>query len=119
MNKIIEYVYEHLPYDVFTDRDIAQLILRGSKDSRYGLIKRALKKSEIIRIRRGLYCLAKKYERRPLNLFSIAQLIYGPSYVSLESALSYHGWVPEGVFMTTSVSMSLCLSISHGCRRIR
>jgi len=31
-------------------------------------------------------------------------MIYGPSYVSLESALSYHGWIPEVVHAVTSVS---------------
>lgn len=105
MNTVIEYVYTRLPHDVFTDKDIAQLSPQSSGNSRYGLIKRALKRGEIIRIRRGLYCLAQKYQRRPLNHFSIAQLIYGPSYISLESALSYHGWIPEGVFTTASVSM--------------
>ena len=33
-----------------------------------------------------------------------ANLIYGPSYVSLESALSYHGWIPEAVHNCTSVT---------------
>jgi predicted transcriptional regulator of viral defense system len=37
-------------------------------------------------------------------LFLIAQNIYRPSYVSLESALSYHGLIPEGVFSVTSVT---------------
>ena len=31
-----------------------------------------------------------------------ANAIYAPSYVSLESALSIHGFIPEGVFQTTS-----------------
>ncbi len=106
MNKAVEFVYTHLPYDVFTDRDVALLMGPERSDySRHGLVKRALHKGDILRIRRGIYCLAKKYQRQPLNYFSLAQLIYGPSYISLESALSYHGWIPEGVFMVTSVSL--------------
>lgn len=38
------------------------------------------------------------------KLFFIANKIYEPSYVSLESALSFHGLIPEGVFSVTSVS---------------
>jgi predicted transcriptional regulator of viral defense system len=30
--------------------------------------------------------------------------IYGPSYISLETALSFHGLIPEGVFQTTAIS---------------
>ncbi len=35
-------------------------------------------------------------------LFYCANTIYAPSYVSLESALSIHGFIPEGVFQITS-----------------
>jgi len=35
-------------------------------------------------------------------LFYCANEIYSPSYVSLESALSLHGFIPEGVFQITS-----------------
>ncbi len=105
MNRIPQYVLDHLPYDLFTDRDIA-LMSSGSVDSRYGLVKRAIKNNEIIRLKRGLYCLAKKSRRRPLNAYVISQLLCGPSYVSVESALSHHGWIPEGVFVTTCVSMT-------------
>lgn len=37
-------------------------------------------------------------------LFYCANAIYGPSYVSLESALSNYGFIPEGVFQITSCS---------------
>jgi predicted transcriptional regulator of viral defense system len=38
------------------------------------------------------------------NLYLIANHIYNPSYVSLESALSFYGFIPEGVFKITSIS---------------
>jgi len=31
-------------------------------------------------------------------------LVYGPSYISFESALSWHGWIPEGVRVLTSAT---------------
>ncbi|MEK7257595.1 MAG: hypothetical protein AAB316_22760, partial [Bacteroidota bacterium] len=38
------------------------------------------------------------------ELFLIANSIYAPSYISLESALNFYGLIPEGVFAITSVS---------------
>lgn len=38
------------------------------------------------------------------TLFFAANELYSPSYVSLESALSWHGFIPEGVFQITSCS---------------
>jgi predicted transcriptional regulator of viral defense system len=37
-------------------------------------------------------------------LFLIANRIYAPSYISFESALSWHGLIPEGVFSITSAT---------------
>ena len=47
-----------------------------------------------------------KNSRTPLvNSFEISTIIYGPSYVSFESALSYHGWIPEAVRTTTCATV--------------
>jgi hypothetical protein len=103
MNKVLERVFERLPWSQFTTQDLA-VLFPGSEDRRYGLVKRALASGEIIRIRRGLYCLAPKYQKKSVNLYALAQHVHGPSYVSLESALSWHGWIPEAVHAVTSVS---------------
>jgi predicted transcriptional regulator of viral defense system len=51
----------------------------------------------------GYYMLAdQKVDER--YLFALANLIYQPSYISLESALAYYGVVPESVLGVTSVS---------------
>lgn len=104
MSKLIEQIKDLIPLDVFTETDFSTLFPKG-ENSRYGTIKRAIAKGEIVHLRRGLYCLAEKYRRRPLNLFMIAQKIYGPSYISFESALSYHGLIPEAVRTTTSATI--------------
>ena len=111
MNIITEKVLEILKKDVFTDQDVAMLF-PGSNDSRYGLMKRALKSGQIIRLRRGIYCLSKKHQRHGINLYALGQQLYGPSFVSMESALLYHGWIPEGVFFTTCVCMKKSLSFA-------
>lgn len=79
-------------------------ILDKSADSRQAIIKRAIRKGYLIPIRRDLY-LIKNSQNPLLNSFEIAPIIYGPSYVSFESALSYHGWIPEAVRTTTCASV--------------
>jgi predicted transcriptional regulator of viral defense system len=79
-------------------------ILDKSADSRQSIIKRAIGKGYLIPIRRDLY-LIKNAKRGLLNYFEIALIIYGPSYVSLESALSHHGWIPEAVRTTTCATV--------------
>lgn len=37
-------------------------------------------------------------------LFVIANIIYSPSYISLECALSYYGIIPEKTFLITSIT---------------
>lgn len=103
MNKVPERVFESLPWSQFTTQDVAALF-PGSEDRRYGLVKRALASGEIIHIRRGLYCLAPRYQKKSVNLYALAQQVYGPSYISLESALSWHGWIPEAVHAITTAS---------------
>lgn len=61
-----------------------------------------LREGCIIQIRRGLYVLGNIY-RRDISLHVLANLIYGPSYISFESALSYYGFNPERVVNPTSV----------------
>ena len=104
MSKTSELIIENIENDIFTDMDLANILL-GTRSRRYALVKRMIASGEIIHIRRGLYCLEQKYQRDQMNLFSLALRVYGPSYVSFESALSYHGWIPEAVYTVTSASM--------------
>jgi predicted transcriptional regulator of viral defense system len=60
-----------------------------------------LKTGEIIRIKKGLYVPGTKYGR-DISRGILANLIYGPSYVSYEYALSWHGLIPEKVVGVTS-----------------
>jgi predicted transcriptional regulator of viral defense system len=51
----------------------------------------------------GYYLLADR-EINEMDLFMIANKIYEPSYVSLESALAYYTIIPESVLGVTSIS---------------
>lgn len=102
MNKLTEHFFT-TSTNIFTQADI-KMAVSGSTYSSHGLIKRAIANGEILNIRRGLYCLAPKYQKKTLSVYSLAEKIYGPSYISLETALSYHGWLPDAVYACTNVS---------------
>ncbi|MCF6357892.1 MAG: hypothetical protein L3J54_08810 [Draconibacterium sp.] len=61
------------------------------------------KKSYIVKIRRGYYCFSER-ERGEHFIFFAANKIYSPSYISLQSALTWYNLIPEGVFITSSVT---------------
>jgi len=65
-----------------------------------------LKQGAIIRIKKGLYVFGNGYQRYPYSKELLANLVYGPSYLSLDYALAYHGLIPERVEALTSVTVS-------------
>ncbi len=78
----------------------------GSYASPRDAITRLLRGRVIVRVKKGLYVFGPAYARRPYSREVLANLIYGPSYVSLDYALQYYGLVPEQVYAVTSVTCS-------------
>ncbi|MCC1485658.1 type IV toxin-antitoxin system AbiEi family antitoxin domain-containing protein [Winogradskyella immobilis] len=68
-------------------------------------ISELLKSKELISIRRGLYIIGPKIDLPSPEPFLIANHLRGPSYVSLESALSYWNMIPERVYEISSVTI--------------
>lgn len=66
-------------------------------------IRRLLAQQAIIRLKKGLY-IAGQPQNAPIQKKTLANLLYGPSYISLASALSYWGFIPERVEEITSVT---------------
>jgi len=67
-------------------------------------IKQMLKSGELIRVKQSLYVLGKPYNDQLVSKELIANLIYGPSYISMDYALSYYGLIPERVYTVTSMT---------------
>lgn len=67
-------------------------------------ISRLIEKGIIVRVKKGLYIFGDSQRQRPFSRELLANLLYGPSYVSLEYALHYHGLTPERVETVTSVT---------------
>ena len=67
-------------------------------------IHNLLKDETLLQVKRGLYVAGPKVTSIKPTAFVLANHIAGPSYISLESALSHHGFIPERVYETTSVT---------------
>ena len=81
---------------------------------RRGKIARLLKSGELIALRRGLYA-----RRRDIDPLGLAGPIYGPSYVSFETALAKHGMIPEGVIETISATTKRGVLFTNDFGRFR
>ena len=103
MNTITKKIIEQgLANRVLRASQLKRLV-DGSAQCRYNLVNRAIKADELIRFQRGLYMLNECFRGYPCHPFVFAQALIPGSYVSFETALAYHGWIPEAVFTTASV----------------
>lgn len=59
---------------------------------------------KLLSLRRGLYALAVPYRKVEPYPFLVSNRLAPASYVSLQSALSHHGWIPEAVPVVTAVT---------------
>ena len=102
MNSDILSIRQRIPFDVFDYTTLISALSGYSKPR--DKITKLLAGGNIIRIKKGLYCFAGALRKHPLSREYVANLVYGPSYVSLEYALAYHGLIPERVETVTSVT---------------
>ena len=75
-------------------------------------ITRWLKKGYIVRLRQGYYAFPEYKEKPDYSLY-FANRIYKPSYISLHTALSFYGMIPESVVQITSVTSLKTISFMN------
>lgn len=71
-------------------------------------ISRMVKNEELIRLKNGFYLINEKITQGNVRIIpfeQVANLLYGPSYVSMEWALSFYGMIPERVYSITSMTL--------------
>ena len=90
---------------IFSSQQLAKII-EGSDSQRYGVVSKAIRDGILVRLKRGLYCLSPsvsnaKYLPDP---YVVARAIDATSYVSFETALRFHNWIPEAVYTTYNVT---------------
>ncbi len=59
---------------------------------------------DLVRVKKGIYIFGPRHRRRPYSREILANLLYGPSCLSLDYALHQHGLIPEKVETLTSVT---------------
>jgi len=67
-------------------------------------ISSLVRNGELVRLKKGFYTFSQPYLTRPIDLVSVANMLYTPSYVSFDYALSYYGMIPERVSEITSAT---------------
>jgi len=86
------------------NRQLMMEMLKGYKRPN-DKISELLQNGELTALKKGLYIPGRVTELPTPEPFLIANHLWGPSYISLETALSYWGMIPERVFETASVTM--------------
>jgi len=106
MQTLTEKVF-HLapPGGIFDEAVVANLLPEHSPGARKLLVYRAVGRCEVLRLKPGLFCLAERYRKSHPHPFVVAAMLHSPSHVSGESALSYHGLIPEAVHSVSSVTV--------------
>lgn len=94
------------PGGLFDETVIGNLFPDSSAGARALLVHRASQAGEILRLKPGLYVLAPPYRKTEPHPFVLAASLHAPSHVSLESALAYHGLIPEAVYQVSSVTVA-------------
>jgi predicted transcriptional regulator of viral defense system len=67
-------------------------------------LSRWVRSGRLVQLRRGVYVIAEPYRQAEPHPFLVANTLRKNSYVSLQSALAFHGLIPEYVPVCTSVT---------------
>jgi hypothetical protein len=67
-------------------------------------ISKLIRNGAIIRVKKGIYVFGPTVGAAPFSHAILAHWIYGPSYLSCETALAYYGLIPERVEATISMT---------------
>jgi hypothetical protein len=89
------------------NHEILESILADEVSNVNAKIAYMVKKGELIRLKKGLYTLGKDYRTTSIDMISVANTLYAPSYISFDYALSYYGLIPERVYEVTSATMRM------------
>src|SRR3989338_1832383 len=72
--------------NIFSINEICLIWGEVNPDALKSAIKYYVDKGSLLRIKRGIYSLREDFDR-----FELAQRLIAPSYISLETALQFHG----------------------------
>jgi len=90
-------------YPLFKLEDVFKWFPRVKRQTALNQINFWSKKGYLEKIRRGVYKIA---DYKINDSFILANFVYSPSYISLETALNYHGIIPDIPFEITSATIN-------------
>lgn len=90
-----------IPQNVFTFLDVVKFFPADSPQLIKTQLSRFAERGLICQIKRELYC----FDAEKVDELVLANKLYQPSYVSLETALNYYGVIPDVPQSVTSVTV--------------
>ncbi len=99
---VIKEIREHISGEIFSYLQLMEALNQYKKPR--DVVTRLTRNGDIVRIKKGLYVFGEIWRKENIYPEQIANLIYGPSCVSLEYVLSNAGIIPEKVKTITSVT---------------
>lgn len=99
---MIEELRKKLPFEEFD----YQMLLNSLKEYKKprDKITRLLATNKIIRVKKGLYIFGEDNRKTSVSREVLANMIYGPSYISKEYALAFYGLIPKKGNAVTSMT---------------
>lgn len=101
--RAIELIRTKIDQEIFDYTQLTQILTDYKKPR--DVITQLLKKENIIRVKKGLYIFGTLWRKKEVPKEILANLIFGPSVISLEYALSFYGLIPERVETITSITI--------------
>ncbi|MFA5776780.1 MAG: hypothetical protein WC988_04485 [Patescibacteria group bacterium] len=102
--------YKNLEKKVFATHEMAVVLnYKGSVKNLNIWIKRLKDRGLIKQVKKGYYALANE----EINKFEYSNILYTPSYISLDSALNYYGIIPQVPLSVTAITLKRAKSVDH------
>lgn len=96
-----ELLRAEIPY---VEMQALEVLLREYENPK-AYVARLVNQGELIRLKGGFFLIRELIQKGAIPFEQIANLLYGPSYISLEYALSFYGIIPEATFVYTSMTL--------------
>lgn len=102
-----QVVYKRAKTPFFTTGEIERSFRRLGVNSVQvsGVLNRAVKRDDLIRLRSGVFCLPKKHRKRLISPYELLEKLDPMAYLSHVTALSHYELIPEAVGQITALSV--------------
>ena len=102
---------------IFSLRDVENLFPKGKLKTLKNALGRWIKSGQFVRLKRNLYEFVESGSESNIPDVYVANKLYAPSYISLETALSFYGLIPDIAAQVTSITTRPTREFKnkHGC----